>query len=159
MTLSKDKNCVAESQPHEKNKTIRPLRATGYIKESCIKSKAFRRAAILITFVVASFAVCSTFYNSGYSAGYTKGYSDSFRKAVSVSSTNTGKRKSSGSTNTGTSSSRQSAVSDGYIGNRKTKKYHRSTCSFLPDQSNQVVFDSTLDAELSGYETCNHCNP
>ena len=119
--------------------------------------------AILLIFI---FVNSNRRYDDGYSAGYSAGEEDGYDKGYSErtkshtsSASNAGTHKSNSSTNTGTGSSRQSAISDDYIGNKKTKKYHRSTCSFLPDQSNQVVFDSTLDAELSGYESCNHCNP
>lgn len=46
-----------------------------------------------------------------------------------------------------------------YIGNKHTKKFHYSSCGYLPDKSNQVVFDSRSDAVDSGYTPCGRCNP
>lgn len=50
-------------------------------------------------------------------------------------------------------------ISDSYIGNRSSHKFHRSTCSFLPNPENQVIFDSASDALAAGYEPCKKCNP
>lgn len=45
------------------------------------------------------------------------------------------------------------------IGNRKTKKFHLPTCSFLPDEKNRVYFDEEQDAVRSYYSPCYHCVP
>ena len=58
-----------------------------------------------------------------------------------------------------TSNTRAAPIASGYIGNRNTKKYHRSTCSYLPDQSNQIVFDDPEEAEAAGYSPCGKCRP
>lgn len=50
-------------------------------------------------------------------------------------------------------------VSDSYIGNRSSHKFHRSTCSFLPNPENQVIFASASDALAAGYDPCKKCNP
>lgn len=50
-------------------------------------------------------------------------------------------------------------ISDSYIGNRSSHKFHRSTCSFLPNPENQVIFDSASDALAAGYDPCKKCNP
>lgn len=50
-------------------------------------------------------------------------------------------------------------VSDYYIGNKSSHKFHRTTCSYLPDEDNQRKF-KTRDAAISaGYDPCGHCNP
>lgn len=49
--------------------------------------------------------------------------------------------------------------SSGYIGNAKTKKFHKPSCSYLPDKSNQVNLKSRTDATSKGYSPCGHCNP
>lgn len=87
-------------------------------------------------------------YKDGQRDGYRSGYADNFRN-----------RSSSPATSTGTGTPRDTAISDGYIGNKKTKKYHLSTCSYLPDKWNQVSFDSSTEAESQGYKPCSHCNP
>lgn len=46
-----------------------------------------------------------------------------------------------------------------YIGNRKTKKFHRTSCHTLPKESNRVYFKSRDKAVSSGYVPCKNCNP
>ncbi|NLD50733.1 MAG: hypothetical protein GX660_26635 [Clostridiaceae bacterium] len=46
-----------------------------------------------------------------------------------------------------------------YIGNKNTKKFHRSSCSSLPYPKNQVIFNSREEAINAGYEACKRCNP
>lgn len=50
-------------------------------------------------------------------------------------------------------------ISDDYIGNRNSHKFHRSSCSYLPDESNQVIFKSRESAIKAGYSPCGRCNP
>ena len=62
------------------------------------------------------------------------------------------------------SSSKHSQVSSapasfGYIGNKKTKKFHKSTCSYLPDASNRVTLSTRSVAISNGYDSCAHCDP
>lgn len=83
----------------------------------------------------------------GRSEGYRDGYSDGQRVAA-VPSIRSG---------TGTGSSRQSAIASGYIGNITTGKFHTSSCSYLPNQENQIVFSSYDEAVAAGYSPCGHC--
>lgn len=83
----------------------------------------------------------------GRSEGYRDGYSDGQRVAA-VPSIRSG---------TGTGSSRQSAIASGYIGNINTGKFHTSSCSYLPNQENQIVFSSYDEAVTAGYSPCGHC--
>lgn len=46
-----------------------------------------------------------------------------------------------------------------YIGNRNTKKFHRVSCSYLPDPKNQVKLNSREEAVNNGYIPCKKCNP
>lgn len=82
----------------------------------------------------------------GYSNGHNEGYREGQRAAT--------QRSSSG---TGTGSSRQSAIATGYIGNASTGKFHVSSCSYLPNQENQVVLSSYDAALAAGYTPCDHC--
>lgn len=50
-------------------------------------------------------------------------------------------------------------TSSGYIGNKKTKKFHKPTCSYLPDVSNRANFSTRNIAISSGYDPCAHCDP
>jgi len=46
-----------------------------------------------------------------------------------------------------------------YIGNIKSKKFHKTTCSNLPSEQNMVLFNSKSEAENQGYSPCGNCNP
>ena len=46
-----------------------------------------------------------------------------------------------------------------YIGNKKTKKFHRTSCGSLPKESNRVHFSSREKAISSGYAPCKNCDP
>lgn len=50
-------------------------------------------------------------------------------------------------------------VSNYYVGNKKSHKFHRTTCSYLPDEENRRKFKSREAAVSAGYEPCGHCNP
>ncbi len=44
-----------------------------------------------------------------------------------------------------------------YIGNKKTKVYHTTTCKSLPKQENRVIFNSKEEAEKAGYRPHKNC--
>ena len=44
-----------------------------------------------------------------------------------------------------------------FIGNKNSKKFHLDTCSGLPKEENQVIFESYDDAVEAGYEPCSKC--
>lgn len=46
-----------------------------------------------------------------------------------------------------------------YIGNINSLKFHRTSCSSLPKESNRVYFDSRSAAVDAGYAPCKRCNP
>lgn len=46
-----------------------------------------------------------------------------------------------------------------YIGNKRSKKFHRPDCPVLPVPQNRVIFKSREDAVASGYEPCGRCKP
>ena len=47
-----------------------------------------------------------------------------------------------------------------YIGNRNNHKLHRASCSYLPKEKNQVIFDTREAAVAAGYnDPCGHCSP
>lgn len=67
---------------------------------------------------------------------------------------------SSVSSSRGTGSDRPDGyISDEYIGNKNSHKFHRSSCSYLPDSGNQVIFESRSDAISAGYSPCGRCHP
>lgn len=50
-------------------------------------------------------------------------------------------------------------ASSEYVGNKKSCKFHRSSCSYLPDANNRRIFRSRDAAISAGYDPCGHCNP
>ena len=54
---------------------------------------------------------------------------------------------------------KSSSSSGQYIGNKKTKKFHRTSCKSLPKESNRVRFSSRDKAVSSGYSPCKNCKP
>lgn len=46
-----------------------------------------------------------------------------------------------------------------FIGNKNTKKFHRSDCSGLPKESNRIYFESSQEAVSAGYSPCKNCSP
>ncbi len=46
-----------------------------------------------------------------------------------------------------------------FIGNVNSRKFHLPTCSGLPEEKNQVVFESYAAAEEAGYAPCSRCLP
>ena len=55
----------------------------------------------------------------------------------------------------------QASTAGAYIGNKNTKKFHRSDCSSVTQMkdSNKVPFDTREEAINQGYEPCKVCNP
>ncbi len=154
--------------------------ATNKLKESEQELKRRRRRARIVFVVLLSVFVllCILFsaqsYHSGYAAGEKAGYAAgekagyesgkedgyaSGKKAGYSSGYADAKAKYKKTTTASPGTPRDTAIADGYIGNKKTKKYHLSTCSYLPDKENQVVFSSASAAEASGYDPCGRCKP
>jgi len=46
-----------------------------------------------------------------------------------------------------------------YIGNRKSKKFHVTTCRTLPKENNRTYFSSREEAVNEGYAPCGNCKP
>ena len=46
-----------------------------------------------------------------------------------------------------------------YIGNKNTKKFHRTNCYSLPAEKNRVLFTSRENAVNAGYSPCGNCMP
>lgn len=63
------------------------------------------------------------------------------------------------SASSGGSSRPDGYTSSAFIGNEETHKFHRSSCSYLPDDENQRVFQSRDAAVSAGFDPCGRCNP
>jgi len=46
-----------------------------------------------------------------------------------------------------------------YIGNKNSHKFHKPSCSSLPNEENRVYFATREEAIGKGYEPCKKCNP
>jgi competence protein ComEC len=46
-----------------------------------------------------------------------------------------------------------------YIGNKRSKVFHRPSCHTLPSTKNQVIFRTRDEAIAQGYRPCKNCNP
>jgi len=46
-----------------------------------------------------------------------------------------------------------------YIGNRKSKKFHKTSCRTLPKENNRTYFSSREEAISGGYDPCGNCKP
>ncbi|MCI8404238.1 MAG: MBL fold metallo-hydrolase [Clostridia bacterium] len=46
-----------------------------------------------------------------------------------------------------------------YIGNRRSKKFHRTDCHTLPSEKNRIEFINRSDAVNEGYTPCGNCRP
>lgn len=140
-----------------------------------------------VTFLLTFYLGKPSWYDSGYQAGkqeveesaYASGYEDGKRAGAEAGSYSAGygdgkaigeeqgysrgyaagqrASASSFSAGTGTGAARQSAIASGYIGNIGTGKFHTSSCSYLPNQENQIVFSSYDEAVAAGYSPCGHC--
>ena len=62
-------------------------------------------------------------------------------------------------TTTSQNKTTSSSGSGQYIGNKNSKKFHRTSCKSLPKESNRVRFSSREKAVSSGYSPCKNCNP
>lgn len=56
-------------------------------------------------------------------------------------------------------SSAQSASTEGYIGNKRSLKFHLPNCKVLPAEKNRVHFETRDQAIKEGYVPCKVCNP
>lgn len=45
----------------------------------------------------------------------------------------------------------------GYVGNRKSQRFHLPSCTALPAEQNQIFFESYADALEAGYTPCSRC--
>lgn len=75
----------------------------------------------------------------------------------STAKNGTGNEKSSGNSVFPTG---EAPAAGNYIGNKNNGKLHRATCSSLPLEKNQAVFNTKEEAVAAGYDDpCKRCNP
>lgn len=64
---------------------------------------------------------------------------------------------SSNTENKITENSTSNISEEKYIGNKNSKKLHKSTCNSLPSEKNSIFFNSIEEALDEGYEKCSNC--
>lgn len=113
-------------------------------------------------------------YDSGHATGYVEGGNDAIGPAYDrgyAAGEASAKREARRASNTeslvssdrsrGSTSSHSSSEPTGtsYIANTSTGKFHRSTCSYLPEEQNRAYYSSAEAARAAGYSPCGHCHP
>ncbi len=68
-------------------------------------------------------------------------------------------QKSASSASYGGGSYSGTSGTQSYIGNKNTKKFHRSSCRTLPSAKNRVSFSSRDEAISQNYSPCKNCKP
>lgn len=61
--------------------------------------------------------------------------------------------------NQNTTTNKTEKAEASYIGNKNSKKLHRTTCSGLPEEKNRQYFSSKSEALQEGYTSCGTCKP
>ena len=69
------------------------------------------------------------------------------------------KKAASPATEEKSSSTNNNKSEKRYIGNKKSKVFHRPSCGSLPSGKNMVYFDSRSYAVSKGYKPCSNCDP
>ena len=149
--------------------SARSLRKLGRRKTGCrrmrrsISSRRAAALALLLIGVVCAYLAGHYFgrkdgISSGYDAGFYNGQQQTDAPAAVQTEPETeSARPAMSEARTAASTA---ARSDGaFIGNSKSKTYHRADCSFLPKESNRVYFATAAEAEQNGYQPCGHCEP
>lgn len=118
--------------------------------------KERRKILILLTVIVS----CTLLGCLIYSWAISRPVEEPRIESQSIDPDLSDSKTSSGGSNTGTGRTFPAPESSGgYIGNTESKKFHESSCSYLPDPSNRTYFDTRDEALNSGYSPCGHCHP
>lgn len=134
--------------------------------------------SVVLIIVLATSEPDSSVYQRGYDSGHATGYVEGGNDAIGpaydrgyAAGEASAKREARRAANTeslvssdrsrGSTSSHSSSEPTGtsYIANTSTGKFHRSTCSYLPEEQNRAYYSSAEAARAAGYSPCGHCNP
>ena len=134
--------------------------------------------SVVLIIVLATAEPDSSVYQRGYDSGHATGYVEGGNDAIGpaydrgyAAGEASAKREARRASNTeslvssdrsrGSTSSHSSSEPTGtsYIANTSTGKFHRSTCSYLPEEQNRAYYSSAEEARAAGYSPCGHCNP
>lgn len=134
--------------------------------------------SVVLIIVLATAEPDSSVYQRGYDSGHATGYVEGGNDAIGpaydrgyAAGEASAKREARRAANTeslvssdrsrGSTSSHSSSEPTGtsYIANTSTGKFHRSTCSYLPEEQNRAYYSSAEEARAAGYSPCGHCHP
>nr|DAH77098.1 MAG TPA: adenosine deaminase [Caudoviricetes sp.] len=122
--------------------------------------KRFRFMRIIIYVLCAALAYFIFFFPRSSSSDASTHQSSSPSSVSSSSSASSSESSESSSDSSGNGPQRPDGyTSNEYVGNKKSHRFHRSSCSYLPDEDNQRIFKSRDAAISAGYDPCGHCNP
>lgn len=126
--------------------------------EAAYKRFRFMRIVIyVLCAALAYFVFLSPFFSSSDESAH---HSSSSSSVSSSSSASSSESSESSSDSSGNGPQRPDGyTSNEYVGNKKSHRFHRSSCSYLPDEDNQRIFKSRDAAISAGYDPCGHCNP
>ena len=164
--LPEEDDLPQNAAEYQQRESIRQLRKENETLRR--ELKAARRIQLAALALLLIGVVCAYFaghyfgrkdgISSGYDAGFYNGQQQTDAPAVVQTEPETeSERPATSEARTAVSTAAQS---DGaFIGNSKSKTYHRADCSFLPKESNRVYFATAAEAEQNGYQPCGHCDP
>lgn len=133
-------------------------KANAEFYEAAYKRFRFMRIVIyVLCAALAYFVFLSPFFSSSDESAHHSSSSSSVSSSSSTSSSES-PEVSSDSSSEG-SQRPDGYVSSEYVGNKQSHKFHRSSCSYLPDADNRRIFKSRDAAISAGYDPCGHCNP
>ncbi len=123
-------------------------------------ARRIQAVALLLLVLGVIFAYFAGHYY-GRKNGVSDGYDAGFRNAQQQAAMQTAETEASTSRQTSHAAETTAVrASEGaFVGNSRSKTYHRADCSFLPNEANRVYFKTAAEAEQNGYQPCGHCAP
>lgn len=121
--------------------------------------KRFRFMRIIIYVLCAALAYFIFFFPHSSSTDSSVQHSSSSSVSSSSSTSSSESPEVSSDSSSEGSQRPDGYVSSEYVGNKQSHKFHRSSCSYLPDADNRRIFKSRDAAISAGYDPCGHCNP
>lgn len=122
--------------------------------------KRFRFMRIIIYVLCAALAYFIFFFPRSSSSDASTHQASPSSSVSSSSSTSSSESSAASSDSSGNGPQRPDGyTSNEYVGNKTSHRFHRSSCSYLPDSDNRRIFKSRDAAIAAGYDPCGHCNP
>lgn len=156
-TAERSANIKALASERRANATINELKRAN---EEKAKYKSRSTILSLVALVLCVACIVGRFTNKRQNTDTVQRQTLTAEASSTPATTERKTAEESSTSSAGTGSRRPEGYSsDKYIGNKNSHKFHRSTCSYLPDADNQKTFSSREAAISAGYEPCKRCNP